>query len=94
VQTYVIRAASPEGRAEGKREVLFKCGNWCYEGSVDFSESIEGVDSIPYIIPELQRQQGRLGFYCSANKCVSAPSWRDVSKLPSLPRFAPYSTLV
>lgn len=67
-QTYIIRAASPERGHDTKREVLFKCGNWCYEGSVELSESVEGVDSLPYIIPELQRQQGRLGFYCSANK--------------------------
>jgi hypothetical protein len=68
VQTYIIKNAAPErDKEDGRREVLFKCGNWCYVGSVDFATPIDGVHCIPYIIPELQRQQGKLGFYCSAH---------------------------
>ena len=48
--------------------MLFKCGNWCYAGRVEFTDPVESLQSLPFLIPELQRQQGKLGFYCSAAK--------------------------
>ena len=66
----------------GDRSVMFRCGNWCYAGRVTFdfsnpddSEDEEGdgddvgtmkLKDVPRVIPLLQRQQGKLAFYCNA----------------------------
>ncbi|ETI56696.1 hypothetical protein F441_00850 [Phytophthora nicotianae CJ01A1] len=69
-QTFLIRRTP---RAEGStntpslREVLFRFGNWCYNGHVDLGPKLE-LSDIPVIIPMLRRQQSALTFMCEASK--------------------------
>ncbi|GMF10790.1 unnamed protein product [Phytophthora lilii] len=61
-QTFLIRRTP---RTEGStntpslREVLFRFGNWCYNGHVDLGPKLE-LSDIPIIIPMLRRQQSAL----------------------------------
>jgi hypothetical protein len=65
-QTYVIsQRNSTESRIEGN-DVLFKCGNWCYKGVVQFAGLKFNLDELPVLIPTLQKQQGSLRYYCTA----------------------------
>ncbi|GMI39585.1 hypothetical protein TrCOL_g5030 [Triparma columacea] len=82
-QVYLIKKPNPNtsDAYSGEREVLFRCGNWCYVGRVtldfggaegpddDDESDSEGKDmslkDIPRVIPILQRQQGKLAFYCN-----------------------------
>lgn len=62
-QTFLIRR-TPRTDAGGDasaslREVLFRFGNWCYNGHVDLGPKLELPD-IPVIIPMLRRQQSAL----------------------------------
>eukprot|EP00611_Tribonema_gayanum_P011490 TRINITY_DN21731_c0_g1_i1.p1 TRINITY_DN21731_c0_g1~~TRINITY_DN21731_c0_g1_i1.p1 ORF type:complete len:121 (+),score=10.41 TRINITY_DN21731_c0_g1_i1:68-430(+) len=68
-QTYIVRASDSDGASSTLREVLFRCGNWCYSGEVSFAGLGEGITlkDVPRAIPILQRQQGRLQFYCCAS---------------------------
>lgn len=63
-QTYIVR--SGEGPL---RDVMFRCGNWCYSGEVSFAGLGDRITlkDVPKAIPMLQRQQGRLAFYCCAS---------------------------
>ncbi|GMI18014.1 hypothetical protein TrLO_g14548 [Triparma laevis f. longispina] len=76
-QVYLIKKPSSSELYSGDRSVLFRCGNWCYCGKVTFdfsdpddsdseSQSDMKLKDIPRIIPMLQRQQGKLAFYCNA----------------------------
>jgi hypothetical protein len=71
-QTYVVRSVEAGDLTSDTsvvRDVMFRCGNWCYSGEVSFAglgDSITLKD-IPRVIPILQRQQGRLKFYCCAS---------------------------
>lgn len=65
-QTYIIQCRSPkETKIEGN-EVLFKCGNWCYKGLVQFNDLGFNLEEVPVIIPTLQRQQGSLRYFSTA----------------------------
>ncbi|RLN20668.1 hypothetical protein BBJ28_00006087 [Nothophytophthora sp. Chile5] len=79
-QTFLIRRTPhPEGSAGAQpslREVLFRFGNWCYNGHVDLGPKLELAD-IPVIIPMLRRQQSALTFMC------------EVSKMPATSLFTP-----
>lgn len=69
-QTYVVRSvAGNSSDANVVREVMFRCGNWCYSGEVSFAGLGGGITlkDVPRVIPMLQRQQGRLRFYCCAS---------------------------
>src|SRR5689334_115262 len=67
-QTYIVRSADGgDGAAAASplREVLFRCGNWCYSGEVSFAGlGTDGITlkDVPKAVPMLQRQQGRLAF--------------------------------
>ena len=50
------------------REVLFRCGNWCYQGDVQFNNININISEITHIISTLQKQQGNLRYYCDASK--------------------------
>jgi hypothetical protein len=67
-QTYIILDANAPG-VSVVREVMFRCGNWCYAGEVSFAGLGEGITlaDISKTIPMLQRQQGRLRFYCTSS---------------------------
>lgn len=65
-QTFLIRrtprpddSPTSEASAPSLREVLFRFGNWCYNGHVDLGPKLELAD-IPVIIPMLRRQQSAL----------------------------------
>ena len=47
------------GKSGFLREVLFRFGNWCYNGHVDLGEKLQ-LSDIPVIIPMLRRQQSAL----------------------------------
>lgn len=64
-QTYVILSSGSKPRPEGN-EVLFRCGNWCYKGLVQFSGLNFNTEEIPMLIPTLQKQQGSLRYYCTS----------------------------
>jgi hypothetical protein len=69
-QTYIIlnRQASSSEIEASSNEVLFRCGNWCYRGLVQFNELKLVLKEIPIIIPALQKQQGALRYYCTSKR--------------------------
>ena len=69
VQSYIILKGDND-----VRNVLFRFGNWIYEGSVELIPNISLAD-IPHVIPSLRVQQSKLEF-------VS-----DISSLPSSDPF-------
>jgi hypothetical protein len=58
-QTFLIRRGASADKTNSLREVLFRFGNWCYNGHVDLGPKLELAD-IPVIIPMLRRQQSAL----------------------------------
>lgn len=78
-QTFLIRRTPRSEGSSGTpslREVLFRFGNWCYNGHVDLGPKLE-LSDIPIIIPMLRRQQSALTFMC------------EVSKMPATSLFTP-----
>lgn len=73
-QTYVIMKTDGDSEAksseEDHHEVFFKCGNWCYQGVIQFNHLKLAISELPVVIPLLQRQQGSLRYYCNS---VSIP---------------------
>ena len=69
-QTYVILRdeTSLESKVgdEDHHEVFFRCGNWCYQGVIQFNNLKLITSEIPVVIPLLQRQQGSLRYYCNS----------------------------
>lgn len=64
-QTYVIQSNGSK-MSQDDNEVLFRCGNWCYKGRVQFNGLKFSTAEVPVLIPTLQRQQGSLRYYCNA----------------------------
>jgi len=70
-QIYIIlksenaKAAKTE---ESTNEVLFRCGNWCYRGMIQFNGLKLNTADLPVLIPALQKQQKALRYYCLANR--------------------------
>lgn len=63
-QTFLIRRTprvdgDTANSSQSLREVLFRFGNWCYNGHVDLGPKLALAD-IPVIIPMLRRQQSAL----------------------------------
>ncbi len=70
-QTYIILSKQNNTTAslpEDGNEVLFRCGNWCYKGLVQFNGLKFNTEELPLLIPTLQRQQGSLRYYCTARR--------------------------
>jgi len=67
-QTYIILANNEPKKNQDDHEVLFRCGNWCYKGKVQFNGLNFALDEVPIIVPTLQRQQGSLRYYCNAKR--------------------------
>lgn len=69
-QTYIILSKKPDtnGLKVEANEVLFRCGNWCYKGLVQFAELKLNTEEIPLIIPALQKQQGSLRYFCTSKR--------------------------
>jgi len=74
-QVYAIMApggtAGPRATVGGvslyPRTALFRFGSWIYAGGVDFSVPTLRLGDVPFVLPAVQKQQGRLGFLCEAN---------------------------
>lgn len=69
-QTYIVLKSGTESGFKSDsdgREVLFRCGNWCYAGQIQFGNLVMGLVDLPIIIPTLQKQQGSLRYYCNSN---------------------------
>lgn len=70
-QTYIILSkdhAHPSATPEEGNDVMFRCGNWCYKGLVQFNGLKFNTEEIPVLIPTLQRQQGSLRYYCTSKR--------------------------
>lgn len=68
--TQVYAVAKPRALAAGstRRECLFRFGNWCYAGAVDFGVDALNLGDVPDVLPVLQRQQGSLAYMCEIAK--------------------------
>lgn len=72
-QTYVIMKKTNEPPDlktidnDDHHEVFFRCGNWCYQGAVQFNNLRLCTSELPVVIPLLQRQQGSLRYFCTAS---------------------------
>ena len=72
-QTYaVLKSTNSDSKFvdDESREVFFRCGNWCYLGTIQFNNLKICTSDLPIVIPLLQRQQGSLRYYCNANGYV------------------------
>jgi len=58
-QSYIIRRLPPGALQTSRREMYFRCGNFCYNGVLDLGCSHATVEAIPRIVPSLQRQQAK-----------------------------------
>ncbi|CAM9281861.1 unnamed protein product [Pylaiella littoralis] len=71
-QTYIVRERDQQRDQGRNRQVMFRCGNWCYTGEVSFAGLSDGevitLKDIPRAVPILQRQQDRLKFFCCADR--------------------------
>ena len=70
-QTYIILSrhySNNDTVPEEGNEVLFRCGNWCYKGLVQFNGLKFNTEEIPVLIPTLQRQQGSLRYFSTAKR--------------------------
>mmetsp|Transcript_44255 Transcript_44255/g.138927 ORF Transcript_44255/g.138927 Transcript_44255/m.138927 type:complete len:665 (-) Transcript_44255:1385-3379(-) len=88
-QTYIVRKRTREAAEAkfaskldedddskgGDREVFFRCGNWCYSGSVYLGHEDITLRDMPRIIPLLQRQQNKLSYTCNAQRVPSSSSY-------------------
>ncbi len=76
-QVYCVM--KPDGVAKGntRRRALFRFGNWCYGGEVDFGVPQLNLGDVPDVLPTLQKQQGNLAYLC------------EIAKFPSDSPFAP-----
>jgi len=70
-QLYVIKH-NKDDDLDGKREVFFQCGNWCYDGTIQFQflhgGRVMSLEDIPKIAPALQKQQDDLSFVCNSSR--------------------------
>lgn len=53
------------------RAALFRFGSWVYGGQVDFPVPTLRLGDVPYVLPALQKQQGKLGFISEATSFPS-----------------------
>ena len=74
-QTYIILKHDEIERMPGAKaaadsdsvhDVFFRCGNWCYRGPIQFNGMQLGTADLPIIIPNLQKQQGSLRYFCNS----------------------------
>lgn len=77
-QTYCVMKTTFDVSAAAlslHHDVLFRFGSWCYSGRVQLTPTLT-LSDIPFVIPALRMQQGRLDYYC------------DVSSIPTNSPFA------
>ena len=87
-QVYTILKSTESSLSTGKQsnEVLFRCGNWCYRGHVQFGDLKLETGDIPAIIPCLQRQQSTLRYFCKANDIPTISPFHDPVNLFNVAR--------
>lgn len=62
------------------RSCIFRFGDWVYAGVADFPVDELGLGDVPYVLPAMQKQQGRLGFLCEATSFpVDSPATATMS---------------
>lgn len=66
-QTYVILDNKKKAEGYEGNESLFKCGQWCYRGTVQFNGLKVVLKELPVLIAALQKQQGTLRYYCNSS---------------------------
>ncbi len=86
-QTYIILKKDETGRMPGGskaagpqdsvHDVFFRCGNWCYRGPIQFNGMVLGTEDLPIIIPNLQKQQGSLRYFCNAKSVPKSTIFYD-----------------
>jgi hypothetical protein len=59
-------AAAARGVAVIPRAAMFRFGDWVYAGAVDFPVDALRLGDVPFVLPALQKQQGRLAFLSEA----------------------------
>mmetsp|Transcript_32439 Transcript_32439/g.30933 ORF Transcript_32439/g.30933 Transcript_32439/m.30933 type:complete len:747 (+) Transcript_32439:226-2466(+) len=77
-QTYCVMKSSFDTSSPTlsvHHDVLFRFGSWCYAGRVQLTPTLT-LSDIPFVIPALRMQQGRLDYYC------------DVCNIPTNSPFA------
>ena len=76
-QVYCVMKPDNAGTGNTRRRALFRFGNWCYGGEVDFGVQQLNLGDVPDVLPTLQKQQGNLAYLC------------EIAKFPSDSPFAP-----
>jgi len=76
-QVYCVMKPDNAGTGNTRRRALFRFGNWCYGGEVDFGVQHLNLGDVPDVLPTLQKQQGNLAYLC------------EIAKFPSDSPFAP-----
>jgi hypothetical protein len=61
-QNYVLLRPHNIRLGSYSRKALFRFGNWCYEGEVDFGVDALHLGDVPDVLPALQKQQGQLAY--------------------------------
>ena len=78
-QTYVIMSNkhTEDKSADQDNDVFFRCGNWCYMGSIQFNGLKIGTADLSSLIPTLQKQQGSLRYYCNSSNVPSSSEFYE-----------------
>lgn len=72
------RTALPGGSSLVPREAVFRFGSWIYAGGVEFPVENLTLGDVPYLLPALQKQQGRLGYLSEATSMPADHPMADV----------------
>lgn len=73
-QVYVVMSPAPgtAGLALVPRNAMFRFGSWVYAGVVEFPVDSLRLGDVPYVLPALQKQQGRLAYISEATAFPAA----------------------
>lgn len=85
-QTYFIldydeSMLSPMQINNNIREVLFRCGNWCYSGKAQFSNCQISMSAVQTVVQTLQSQQSQLRYSGEYSKLSSESVYFKPSEL-------------
>eukprot|EP01138_Halocafeteria_seosinensis_P010883 gb/GECG01011116.1/.p1 GENE.gb/GECG01011116.1/~~gb/GECG01011116.1/.p1 ORF type:complete len:645 (+),score=93.83 gb/GECG01011116.1/:1-1935(+) len=80
-QIYVINRPKNIFQGSTKRDALFRFGNWCYAGKVDFGVGQLHLGDVPDVLPALQRQQGNLAYFCDAGSFPDNNSFSEILRV-------------
>lgn len=80
-QIYVIDRPKHIFQGSTKRDALFRFGNWCYAGKVDFGVEQLHLGDVPDVLPALQKQQGNLAYFCDADSFPEGNTFSEVLRV-------------